>query len=175
MNWTSNRDSISRPRHCFYGFVWIPTWRSARRVERSFLWNGKQIAGEFNSFSKRDFRQCRHSAGRLLLSLQRRPTSIQSLRRFQHDNRFPPKRVFVCHRPPNEHGLSSWSESRRCLENYVEQKHSHLIKPTKLPVNMPPSFALSRRHFFFLLFIRRIACCKAPNSAEFAGTPDFRR
>lgn len=66
-------------------------------------WKTDSQAG-FNSFHRAaDFRQCRHSTG-ISTTQTLVPPFRSPPRPFQHGNRFPPKRAFACHRPPNEHG-----------------------------------------------------------------------
>lgn len=93
-------------RTLFLRFVSITNERGEDGEEVSCAqWKTDSQAG-FNSFHRAaDFRQCRHSTD-VSTTQTLVPPFRSPPRPFQRGNRFPPKRAFACHRPPNEHGPS---------------------------------------------------------------------
>lgn len=108
-------------------------------------WKTDSQAG-FNSFHRAaDFRQCRHSTG-ISTTQTLVPPFRSPPRPFQHGNRFPPKRAFACHRPPNEHGpfqpppplfktAKTVIRSKWCSSDALSPSSSVSLSPFSLPLH----------------------------------------
>lgn len=110
-------------------------------------WKTDSQAG-FNSFHRAaDFRQCRHSTG-ISTTQTLVPPFRSPPRPFQHGNRFPPKRAFACHRPPNEHGpFQPPPPSSKLQKRWFDQNDAPpmLFLPPPLFLFLPSPFLSTKR------------------------------